>query len=136
MSRRLVSTLTTAAALATLTPTALVLTDATAAAPGARLSVENGSSECWGRDGTATLWHFIVFNEGNKAGRYRVAYRRQADDELTTYTDRVPKRQGINDGLVIPAGESIHYIRVSEARSKITLFLRSDVTGLARCSRD
>lgn len=128
---RAAALLTLAGVLALVIPAAH---PAVAADPGPRFTVKNGTSECWGSGGRSTLWHFIVFNGGDKGGRYKVEYRRGPDDELKTYSEKVPRGQGINDGLVIPAGGSIDYIRVSAA-GQGTLFLRYGVDALTRCTR-
>lgn len=129
--RRMIRNLAIAATMITLVATGAPT--ANAAEPAPFFVASNGPSECWGPGHTATLWHFGVFNEGTKGGRYKVEYRRAPGDELTTYSRQVPKKQGVNDGLVIPAGQTIDYIRVS-SKDQTTIFVRHGVSGSPRCS--
>lgn len=130
MSRRSVAA---CALVAAATSGALIPAASVAQEPTPHFTATNGSVECWGRHHTATLWHFIVFNDGTATGRYTVEVRRDADDELTTYTRKVRKNSGVNDGLVIPAGKTIDYVRIS-SDAQGTIFLRHDVPGHPRCS--
>ena len=117
----------------TLVSVFLVIAGVVFAAPAHALKSEGvtataGTVECW-NDGKDHLVHFVVFNHTDKRQKYVVEYKRSYDDKPRRYKVRVPRRQGINDGVIVKIGASIDYITVEWNGSLI--YYRTNYTAKA-----
>lgn len=92
----------------------------------------NGSVECW--DHRAALRHITVFNHGVKGVRYVLRWKFVGSSKVYAHRDRVPRRQGVNDGIVIRPEQTVERAWVTVA-GWVIFDRTSPMSGPLRCSR-